>query len=377
MVELKECFCWNESKHTIKGSGILIFGEKMDKKVKVVIIDSGLYMEHPQVNNVVEGYRVCTCKNKIVIDNNCRDGFGHGTAVYGIIRNYCKEAKIVPVKIFEDDEDKADVNILIAALEYIYENISCDIINMSIGVSILKEKEQLYAICDKLVKKGIAIIAAYDNYGSISYPAEFDCVIGVSESVECRKKSSFIYVEGSTKINVLANGNIQRCLWTKPTYQMCGGNSFACAHVTGILCSNYECIQNNYNGNILEYLKDNCIKTLKLNTVSNIKRNDFIYRGKKAVIYPFNKENHNLIRYINMLDFEIIDVFDSKYSGKIGAYTNDLLRTNLSKNFKIKNIDYIDYNMFDLFIVGHTKKLGYAINNNEFTKNIIEECLNP
>ena len=199
----------------------------MDKKVKVVIIDSGLYMEHPQVNNVVEGYRVCTCKNKIVIDNNCRDGFGHGTAVYGIIRNYCKEAKIVPVKIFEDDEDKADVNILIAALEYIYENISCDIINMSIGVSILKEKEQLYAICDKLVKKGIAIIAAYDNYGSISYPAEFDCVIGVSESVECRKKSSFIYVEGSTKINVLANGNIQRGLWTKPTYQMCGGNSHA------------------------------------------------------------------------------------------------------------------------------------------------------
>ena len=44
----------------------------MDKKVKVVIIDSGLYMEHPQVNNVVEGYRVCTCKNKIVIDNNCK-----------------------------------------------------------------------------------------------------------------------------------------------------------------------------------------------------------------------------------------------------------------------------------------------------------------
>lgn len=346
----------------------------MDKKVDIVVIDSGIFMEHPKISKIINGYSINSDEKGVIISENCSDEFGHGTAIYGIINKYCEDANIIPIKIFKDDQDKADVNVLISALKFVHENIHCDIINMSVGVSILKDKTKLYDICKTITECGVTIVAAYDNFGSISYPAEFDCVIGVSESSECRKENDYIFVEGSKMINILANGNMQRCLWKDPIYQMCGGNSFACAHITGFIGKNYTEISGKYNGDVLAFLKEKCIKRMTLDSPS-FEKGNIKFNWKKAVIFPFNKENHSLIRYQKMLRFQIVDVFDSKYSGRVGAYTNDLLKVEMDNNYLIKNIDTIDFETFDVLIIGHTRELEFAVNNEGYSRILIEKCL--
>lgn len=346
----------------------------MREKVNVVIIDSGIYCEHPRINKPIDGFRVNIRDEKVIIDKKCNDEFGHGTAIYGIIRKHCPNVNAIPIKIFNDSNDKADVDVLISALEFVYNNVDCDIINMSVGVSILKDTSELYDICAKFAERGTIIVAAYDNFGSISYPAEFNCVLGVSEYKQCKKDDEFVFVEGSSMINVLANGNSQRCLWRNPDYQMCGGNSFACAHITGIIAEKYDCVKNVYKGNVLEFLRRESMNQIILETLP-FERKNIELKGKKAVIFPFNKENHNIIRYQNMLEFDIVSVYDSKYSGKVGTSTNNLLKINSEQNYIIKNIEAIDYDEFDLFVLGHTKELENYIGDIGLAKCIIEKCL--
>lgn len=346
----------------------------MVENAKIVLIDSGVYMQHPNINKTISGYGIKYLEGKYVVNEEISDEFGHGTAIYGIVEKHCKNAEIIPVKIFGDSKDNADVETLIFALEFIEKNIQCDVINMSVGVSILQDTQRLYKICKKLAERDIILVSAFDNFGAISYPAEFECVIGVSESELCRKRSEFIFVEGSSSINVLANGNMQRCFWKNPIYQMCGGNSFACAHVSGIIANNIRIIKEKYKGNVKQFLKDNAIEYIALESSNyNYMKND--YNGEKVAIFPFNKENHSLIRYKKLLPFEITGVYDTKYSGKVGAYTNQILKDDLDNNYLIKNIDEIDYESFSLLVIGHTKELEQMAKISGISRKLIRECL--
>lgn len=246
---------------------------------------------------------------------------------------------------------------------------------MSVGISILQEKEKLYNVCKRLNQKGVHLIAAFDNYGSVSYPAQFDCVVGVCESEKCRKNDEFIFAEGLKSINVLANGNMQRCLWKNPLYQMCSGNSFACAHVTGIVANNFLNIEKKFSNNILSFLKENCTEILYLKEENYSIHLPRDYDNMRAIIFPFNKENHSLIRYSNLLSFKIVNVYESKYSGKVGAYTNDLLKLNIGQNYLIKNIENIDFDDFDLLILGHTKELERLTNLPDYGKKLVKKSL--
>lgn len=47
-----------------------------------------------------------------------------------------------------------------------------------------------------------------------------------------------------------------------------------------------------------------------------------IFKIKKAALFPFNKEMHSILRFEDKLDFEITDVYDTKYSLRVGKNTN-------------------------------------------------------
>lgn len=89
----------------------------------------------------------------------------------------------------------------------------------------------MYNICKKLTDKGVILVSAFDNSGTISYPAAFENVIGVISGPNCKKSSDFEYMD-DTVVNVGAKGGIQRIAWKEPNYILMGGNSFACAYVT-------------------------------------------------------------------------------------------------------------------------------------------------
>lgn len=343
-------------------------------KVRVVIIDSGVYAKHPILNEDAKGYTINYLNDEIKVDEGCEDNFGHGTAIYGIIRKHCLDADITVLKIFNDTNDCADITKLNAALKYIYENIECDIVNMSVGISVVEDKTILYNICKKLCERGTILVAAYDNYGSVSYPANFGCVLGVSEGEDCLKNSDFVYVKG-TEGMVLGNGHIQRVLWKEPIYQVTGGNSFACAHITGIIANRYEELTIEHGGDVKDFLVKNSAYQYNFRKSDcQIKKYSFD-NIKRVVIFPFNKEMHSLVRFSEELPFSLVGVYDVKYSGRVGAYTNHLLKINNKNNYLVKNIEELDYEEFDMIVVGHTSELERLMKTTNFSDKIIHECI--
>lgn len=45
---------------------------------------------------------------------------------------------------------------------------------------------------------------------------------------------------------------------------------------------------------------------------------------KKAIVFPFNKEMHSVVRYREELSFEIVGIYDSKYTLKVGKRICDI-----------------------------------------------------
>lgn len=190
-------------------------------KLNIVILDSGVNVNHPLFKN-----------DKLDIINYSKNNLihGHGTAIYSIIRKVNGFSKIVNFQITNND-GTIDENILIDCLNMIYQNYNFDLINLSLGINLFERLDELEEICEKLYKKGTIIISAFDNTGSLSYPASFKNVIGVTSSEFCEKVTDFVVFKDKI-VNIGAKGTIQRVAWLEPNYIFIEGNSFACAHVS-------------------------------------------------------------------------------------------------------------------------------------------------
>lgn len=334
------------------------------KKIKIAIVDSGVFLEHPLIQNCANGF---TIRGKGTIDD-FGDQNGHGTAIYEIINNSQIPVEIINIKI-QGIENGVEEKELIYALEYIYDKMNVNIINLSLGLSIVENKYKLEDICKRLYKKGVIIIAAFDNTGCYSYPAVFDCVIGVTSSKFCRNKEEFEYYKDK-KVNIGAFGNVQRLAWKEPKFIISAGNSFACAHVT-VQCAKYLLSGITSFDEILANFESDA----KLVYDVDIERHQSEMQVDKAIIFPFNKEMHSLIRYSDMLDFEIVDVYDLKYSGRVGSYTTHILKNEYILKKKIKSIENIEFETFDTLILGHMDEMAYSIHNMDIKEEIVSMAL--
>ena len=278
---------------------------------------------------------------------------GHGSGVCNVIKRHNKDIKLIGINVGDSIKD-GDINTIIDILTYIYNNIKCDIINISMSCNFVENNntiDKLYKICEMLSNESVTIIAAFDNGGSISYPAALSNVIGVVSDDLCVRKSDIIYY-GDDVVNIGANGKNQTIIQGNQ-YLCLSGTSYACAHVSGVLST--VMVKKTHYKEILEILKNIAIKKQVVN--DNLFHNDDIPKIKKAVIFPFNKEMQTLIRYSDMIDFEIINIYDYKYSTNLGQITNDFLDVDSRLNYHIKNLNDINYEEFDTLILGHTESL--------------------
>lgn len=341
------------------------------QSIRIAILDSGLKTCHPAVSGKqFELVRVWENGTISDAEKDSEDIFGHGTAIYNIYRTRLPEAHITCYKI-QDGYEEADENCLIAALEKILNEQAYDIINVSLGTTSFSGR--LHDICRQISDKGTVIVAAFDNDGAISYPAAYPFVIGVDSSDKCSNRNQIEYVH-SDIVNVRANGNFQRLAWTNPDYILMGGNSFACAHV-GVAIANL--MQEGVNGydNILSALKETAIGEIQFENGQN-NRIKALFPIRKAALVPFNKEMHSIVRYSDLLGFEIEGIYDYKYSPHIGATPDHLLHTDsLSFNQKIRNIDHIDWNNFDTLIIGHLEHYGKLTNREAAHTELINKAL--
>ena len=120
---------------------------------------------------------------------------------------------------------------LCECLENLAAHYDFDIVNVSMGVSICSNVGRLKRACEQIRLRGGIVVSAFDNLGSVSYPAAFECVIGVTNSNECHTKEEIV-IYNDYIVNIGAKGGLQRVAWNMPPYTIVSGNSFACAHVT-------------------------------------------------------------------------------------------------------------------------------------------------
>lgn len=348
-------------------------------KYDIVIVDSGINLKYQKyLNQSFDG--ICLSKNgdEFIIKEDIQDQYGHGTAIYTIIKHNCSAESIFIIKLDGIVEENYEIEqeLFIFALNYIYQKIDCNIVNLSLGLKTCNDIMQLKEICGKLCSKGTIILSAFDNGGAMSYPACLEDVIGVDSGKSCYKANEFEYVENSP-LNLRAYGGKQRLFWSNPDYFLMSGNSFACAYVTAYA---YEIIKNKQT-NREELINEFKIKSIYIHRSYNNSLSEkdlFDTAGiTNAIIFPFNKEMHSLIRFKSLLDFKIVDVYDIGYSGKVGVKVSKILEiSELIEDYIIKNISDVSWDGVDTLILGHMDQISRLVGNSNFVFNLINSAIN-
>ena len=338
------------------------------KGVRIVVIDSGVDQTHRVFQNIdIDGFSIKRKGNSFVVQQEIKDLIGHGTAVTYLLKNTAKDCQVICLNIMQ--ENIVDEDVLIYALEYVYQNIPCNIINISCGVCYSEKLPILENVCKQLSDKGIIIVAAFDNFGRISYPAFFDCVIGIDSTMSLSKPSDYQFIV-SNSINIRGSLYKQRVPALNQSWKYDGGSSLITPFITGQIAKMME-VGINDKKDILEELERNAktVITPKVKWVT--KECPSIH---KAIIYPVNKEVIPLAHYAEELCFEIESFYDTKYSRKIGKPVSNSCNKS-GKEFIIKDIETIDWTKdFDTVIIGNTSKTDLILGRN-YHDEIIQKCI--
>lgn len=347
----------------------------MKIRADVVIIDTGIYTAHTAFCNTKIygkgfGYNE---KKEIVEYEDYHDTVGHGTAVAGLIIDQIEKVTLFICKV-TDQDDNIQEEVLLAALSYLEKNVECSIINMSIGFTRTQYHQELYQKLNKMKENGTVFVSAFDNQGAISYPAAYDCVIGVDTNDKCSHSVEMIYVGGET-VTIGAKGSMLRAPSLIGSYVVVRGTSFATALVTKqvLLCR----LQNDEASwglkKAKEFLKKQSCQCYELQ--AKMKCQSFDFKIKNAAVFPYGKEASNLAIYSEQLPFNIIDFYDHRCFGKVGKTIRKEFSPEYVPKFSIKNVDDIDWDSIDTLILCHIDKLLRNFNMERHIRQIIEKAI--
>ena len=324
----------------------------------ITIIDTGISIGYElELKNRINKKITCCLNtdNQLQISNGAVDNIGHGTLVCSAINTINKNTILNIIKIC-GDEYWADEEALIAILKYIAEgNIVTDILHISCGIQCCDNMQRLDSVIKRIKQRDIIIVAAFSNSQIISYPAACNEVIGVAFDTNIVSPQKWIYVENSP-INIFATGNPQNLIDMNGKIKKVAGASFAAAFISAHIAKLLETTPKDL---INQKLKEKAIRTF---TAPCAIEQPGIFEIKKIVIFPFNKENHSIVRNINMLKYELMKVLDLKYFQTIGKDARLILQDyndiNNSKELIIEDIMEFDWTYgFDTFVLGHIEKL--------------------
>jgi len=327
--------------------------------IKIGIVDSGVNLKHKAFKDYqVKGYSLYFNEEKNLIrDDNFQDNIGHGTAVYYLILKNSPKVDITNIKIY-DEETEIDQNDFEDILEYISENENFNILHFSMGIVNCGSTKRMQKLINKIHEKGTIIVSAFDNEGAISYPAALENVIGVDSDPDIKTIHDFKYVENSI-VNIIGKARLQRVAWVNPVYNIVLGNSFTSCYVTGAIATKLA-------ESLSLDLKDICTSTFSFLPVED---NTLPFQIKKAAVFPFNKEIHSLVRYEDLIDFEILDYYAPRISGQVGTKVSKYVK-GINNDKIIKNFADINWEEIDTIIVGHLDKIS-ALTKKDYKKDIL------
>jgi hypothetical protein len=216
--------------------------KKFGAGVKVAVIDTGIDLEHPIFTNRLASrneWKDFVDGDRVPSDEPGGTGYGHGTAVAGIIAQVAPRAMILPIRVLGSDGGGRTANV-IAAIGYAVK-MRADIINLSVGTD--GWDQALYEVCRAAKRHGVRIVASVGNNGledGVTSPARFSNdrktrggVFGVGSEDENGQRSSFsAFGEG---LNVLAPGEGISSSFPNARVTKATGTSFATPLMSGAL----------------------------------------------------------------------------------------------------------------------------------------------
>ncbi len=216
--------------------------KKFGADVKVAVIDTGIDLEHPIFKNRLASrneWKDFVDGDRIPSDESGGTGYGHGTAVAGIIAQVAPRAVILPIRVLGSDGGGRTANV-IAAIGYAVK-MRADIINLSVGTD--GWDQALYEVCLAAKRRGVRVVASVGNNGlenGVTSPARFSTdrktrgwVFGVgSEDANGQRSSFSAFGEG---LNVLAPGEGISSSFPNARVTTATGTSFATPLMSGAL----------------------------------------------------------------------------------------------------------------------------------------------
>jgi len=143
------------------------------KGVKVGVMDSGVYTEHPWLKD-----RVAVARSAFDYEDE-QDYFGHGTHVSGIIAKLAPDVSLYSYKILDSD-GRGDLFTLIRGFDWAV-NDGVDVINLSLGSPVNCCFSTIRLIHESAKDMGVFPIYAVGNFGEgkVACPAMIEDTLAV------------------------------------------------------------------------------------------------------------------------------------------------------------------------------------------------------
>ncbi len=291
-------------------------------------------------------------------EEDLTDVIGHGTAVCNAMLKHMERGKILMIRVYSKYPEDIPSARLSSVLKLIYQKVKCKIINISIGIISPSDYFSMKDIICKLVKEGVLVVSSFENAGAMSFPGAYPFVIGVIDDDSLSDIDSYTIIKDKY-VNIGCYGKLQRAFIGSTDEFLISGSSLACAHFSGIL-TNYVANRSQNDkelDNMISKIRENANVQTDSKTICEELNN------KRACVFPFNKENQVLLRYEDMLPFSTIDFYDYKYLGNVGKRIRSRdVHGEKGHEHCIMNIDNINLDEYDVFILGHCNRLrGYNI----------------
>jgi len=212
------------------------------KGVKVAVIDSGVDIDHPDLDDNLFG-----CVNFISWWRSCNDDYGHGTHVAGIIAaednsfgvvGVAPKARLYALKVL-DWRGYGYLSDVIEALDWSVAN-QVDVVNMSFGTA--SDVSSLHEAIQRVKAAGIVQVAAAGNSGpdpeTVLYPARYPEVIAVAATDSNDQVPS--WSSRGTEVDLAAPGKEIKSTYLRGRYKTLSGTSMSAPHVAGVAALRLE-----------------------------------------------------------------------------------------------------------------------------------------
>ncbi|UCC41628.1 MAG: S8 family peptidase [Candidatus Aminicenantes bacterium] len=214
-----------------------VWGENTGSEIKVAILDTGIDLEHPDLQDNIKGDI-----NVIKPKKSGNDDSGHGTHVAGIVAALDNEIGVIgtgpeislfAVKVL-DKKGRGWLSDLIDGLDWCID-YGMQVVNMSFGSS--ADNESFHEVVIEAYEAGITLVASAGNNGEygggIDYPARYPETIAVSAIDETDGFASFSSY--GPEIDLTAPGVNVKSTYKGSSYEIMNGTSMSAPHVTGIV----------------------------------------------------------------------------------------------------------------------------------------------